>query len=343
MTIKRSLLLAAVGVLTAAVAVPLSVPAASATAQPADVQLAAATTEQALRSTLGEDFGGAWLDPAGGKLIVNITDAAKAADVARAGAEPRVVRHSAAELDGMVDKLNAVASTAPKSVTTWGVDVRDNSVTMTVLPGNADKARALADAAGVGEVRIEESAEVPQLYADIQGGEAYNIGGQSRCSVGFSVQGGFVTAGHCQALTGGGALTKNGQPLGSWGGSRFPGSDYAWVRTTSSWTPVGSVTGVGPVSGSQEAATGASITKSGSTTGVTRGTIGRKNQTVNYPQGSVSGLTATNARCQPGDSGGSFISSGQAQGVVSGGSTSTCYFQPVGPILRAYGLTLVTG
>ena len=64
---------------------------------------------------------------------------------------------------------------------------------------------------------------------------------------------------------------------------------------------------------------------------------------MNYPEGSVSGLTATDALCQPGDSGGAFISDGQAQGVVSGGNTATCYFQPVNPILSAYGLSLVTG
>ncbi len=51
---------------------------------------------------------------------------------------------------------------------------------------------------------------------------------------------------------------------------------------------------------------------------------------------------------EPGDSGGSFISGSQAQGVTSGGSGNctyggTTYFQPVNEILRVYGLTLVTG
>jgi streptogrisin C len=297
-------------------------------------------TAETLSTTLGDDFGGSWL--ADGKLVVAVTDAARTEEVTSSGAVAKVVRHSSAELDTMVTGMNSAEAKAPDSVTVWGVDVRNNAVNMTVLPGTADAGRAFAASVGVTDVRITESAEVPRLFADIQGGEAYNIG-SSRCSVGFSVSGGFVTAGHCEALTGGGALSKNGVALGSWGGSQFPGADHAWVQTSGDWNPVGQVSGVGAVSGSQEAATGAGVSKSGSTTGVTQGSIGAKNQTVNYPEGTITGLTATNALCQPGDSGGSFISDGQAQGVVSGGNSATCYFQPVNPILSAYGLSLVTG
>jgi hypothetical protein len=50
---------------------------------------------------------------------------------------------------------------------------------------------------------------------------------------------------------------------------------------------------------------------------------------------------------EPGDSGGSFISGDQAQGVTSGGSGDcssggTTFFQPVNEILSTFGLTLVT-
>jgi hypothetical protein len=48
-----------------------------------------------------------------------------------------------------------------------------------------------------------------------------------------------------------------------------------------------------------------------------------------------------------GDSGGSFITGDQAQGVTSGGygncsSGGRTWFQPINEILRAYGLTLLT-
>jgi streptogrisin C len=66
-----------------------------------------------------------------------------------------------------------------------------------------------------------------------------------------------------------------------------------------------------------------------------------------YAQGSVSGLSRSNACAEPGDSGGSWISGNQAQGVTSGGSGNcssggTMWFQPVNEILGAYGLTLTT-
>jgi len=72
-----------------------------------------------------------------------------------------------------------------------------------------------------------------------------------------------------------------------------------------------------------------------------------KNATVNYPQGTVTGLTRTNVCAEPGDSGGSWLSGSQAQGVTSGGSGNCTsggiiYFQPVNEILSVYGLTLVT-
>ncbi len=92
---------------------------------------------------------------------------------------------------------------------------------------------------------------------------------------------------------------------------------------------------------------GASICRSGATTGMWCGTVQAKDQTVNYAQGAVTGLTQTNVCAEPGDSGGSWISANQAQGVTSGGSGNctsggTTFFQPVNEILSAYGLTLLT-
>ena len=60
-----------------------------------------------------------------------------------------------------------------------------------------------------------------------------------------------------------------------------------------------------------------------------------------------SGLSRSNACAEPGDSGGSWISGNQAQGVTSGGtgnctSGGTMWFQPVNPILQRYGLSLTT-
>ena len=76
---------------------------------------------------------------------------------------------------------------------------------------------------------------------------------------------------------------------------------------------------------------------------------------VNYRTGeTITGVNRTPACSEGGDSGGSFITGpGQAQGVLSGGSGSCkgkqpnnrtrSYFQPIGPILTHFGITLKTG
>jgi streptogrisin C len=308
----------------------------------------AARTEQSMRGALGDRFAGTWLAD-GAQVVVAVTDAAAADQVRAAGAQARVVARSEAALTAVKDTLDARGAQASKAVTGWYVDVASNTVV--VQATRAEAATSFAAAAGVaGAVRVEVSSAVPQTLYDIRGGDAYYIG-SGRCSIGFSVVGGFVTAGHCgragQAVSG-----SNRVSAGSFAGSSFPGNDYAFVRTNSNWVPRGVVNRYSgsttvAVRGSTESAIGASICRSGSTTGWRCGTVQAKNQTVNYSQGAVGGMTRTNACAEPGDSGGSWLSGNQAQGVTSGGSGNcstggTTFFQPVREILSAYGLSLVT-
>ena len=71
---------------------------------------------------------------------------------------------------------------------------------------------------------------------DIRGGDQYVINGNTLCSVGFAVAGGFVTAGHCGGA-GSPTLGFNNVAQGTFAGSSFPGNDYAWVRTNGNWAP----------------------------------------------------------------------------------------------------------
>ncbi|HEX5997772.1 MAG TPA: S1 family peptidase [Jiangellales bacterium] len=309
-----------------------------------DNEAKASRTELALRKELGDAFGGAYLDATATTLTVNVTNNGAANKVRRAGATPRLVARSEAALDAVKAELDN--DTAPASIAGWHVDVQSNTVTVLARDVAAAEAFVVASGVASGAVRVVASDEQPRTFIDVIGGNAYFIGG-SRCSVGFSVNGGFVTAGHCGST---GATTS--QPSGTFAGSSFPGNDYAWVNVGSDDTPRGLVNnysgGTVSVSGSTEAAVGASVCRSGSTTGWRCGTIQAKNSTVNYPQGTVTGLTRTNACAEPGDSGGSWLSGNQAQGVTSGGSGNctsggTTYFQPVNEILSVYGLTLVTG
>ncbi|MEW9554605.1 S1 family peptidase [Nonomuraea sp. NPDC050783] len=310
----------------------------------------AAATESALTAQLGTSFGGAWLNADASKLNVATTDAAAAPAIEARGAQPVVVQRSLADLNGIMRKLDRAPNRAKAGAALWYVDVTTNTVS--VQAPTVEAAEALVAAAGVdrGQVSVAATAERPMTFIDIIGGAPYYIG-SSRCSVGFAVtQGstqGFVTAGHCGRV---GSRTSN--PSGTFRGSSFPGNDYAWVAADSGNTATPYVRGSGgalvTVRGSTQASVGASICRSGSTTGWRCGTIQQHNATVRYAQGTVTGLTRTSACAEPGDSGGSFISGNQAQGTTSGGSGNcttggTTYHQPVNEPLSVYGLTLRTG
>jgi streptogrisin C len=307
--------------------------------------------ESKAKSALGDTFAGAWIDSVTGKLTVGTTDAAKVGAARAAGAEVKVVKHSQKQLNGAKAVLDTLS--APASVTSWRVDDTSNTVVVEVNKAerNAATEAFLATVRSISPaVAVTESAESVRTLYNTVGGQAYYMGG-GRCSIGFAVVGGFVSAGHCG--TAGTTTTGYNQvSQGTFRGSSFPGNDYSWVATNSNWTSqpwVDQYNGYAAVvKGSTESAVGASVCRSGSTTGWHCGTIQAKNSTVNYSQGAVYGLTRTNACAEPGDSGGSWISGNQAQGVTSGGSgdcTSggTTYFQPVNEILSAYGLRLVTG
>ncbi|KAM3516441.1 hypothetical protein NHJ13051_009911 [Beauveria bassiana] len=78
-----------------------------------------------------------------------------------------------------------------------------------------------------------------------------------------------------------------------------------YIQGWGSWTP--------GVRGSNVAPIGASICRSGSTTGLRCGSVNQFGVTVNYAQGAVVGLIGTNACAEGADSGGSFFSDHQAQ------------------------------
>ncbi|NKE56242.1 S1 family peptidase [Lentzea sp. PSKA42] len=312
-------------------------------------QTSSEIAEQA-KASLGDAFGGAWIDQASGRLTVAVTRPG----LSVTGADVKVVQNSLTQLSGTKSVLDLMS--APASITSWRVDEKSNSVVVEVNKNLRDAAadKWIATAKGIGgAVQVAEVTESPTPLYDLRGGDAIYMGG-GRCSLGFSVSGGYVTAGHC-GRAGTAVSGYNRVAQGSFAGSVFPGNDMAHVRTNSNWTPRPWVNRYGGanviVRGSTVAAIGAQICRSGSTTGWRCGTVQAYNQTVNYPQGTVRGLTRTNACAEPGDSGGSWVAGsgfGQAQGVTSGGSGNcssggTTFFQPVNPILSRYGLTLTRG
>ncbi|MFI7574923.1 S1 family peptidase [Micromonospora sp. NPDC049497] len=305
-----------------------------------------------LRTELGADYGGSWLGADGTTLNVAVADRADAERVRAAGAVPKVVQRGVGQLDAWKTRLDRAGASASDAVAGWYVDVADNSLVVLAQPGAQDAAWRLVDRTGVPRqaVRVDATAESPRLLFDVRGGDPFTIDGSGRCSVGFSVVGGFVTAGHC-GQEGSRTAGANGVGQGVFRASSFPGDDWAFVETNNAWTPQPVVNdfngGTVPVAGGQEVPVGASICRSGSTTGARCGTVQARNATVRYPEGTVTGLVRTNVCAEPGDSGGSWISGDQAQGVTSGGSGDctrggVTFFQPLAEILEVNGLTLVT-
>lgn len=313
---------------------------------------AATALEGTARSAAGASYGGSWFDASSGKLTVAVTDGAKARAVRATGAQTTLVSHTARQLDAAKSKLDALS--APGGVSSWHVDPRANSVVVNVVAseqGDNDVRAFVAKAREAGPVTVKQTAEAPQTFAaGTVGGDPYYTG-NVRCSIGFSVHGGFVTAGHC-GQAGGAVRGWDGSAIGHFQGSSFPENDYAWVNVGSGWWTVPVVLGWGTVSdqlvrGSNEAPIGASVCRSGSTTHWHCGNVLAKNETVNYSQGAVRQMTKTSVCAEPGDSGGSFISGDQAQGVTSGGwgncgSGGETWHQPINEILNRYGLRLHT-
>jgi len=316
----------------------------------------AGTRAGRLRNALGGHFAGAWVSGAtSAELTVATTHAADAPAIRAQGAKAAVVKTPLSTLQTVKEKLDAVARRVrARDTPVWYVDVATNRVVVEATKQSAGT--AFVKAAGVEGrgVGVRLSPIRPRLMEDIVGGDAYYIDGNARCSVGFSVtkgqQQGFATAGHCGTA---GAKTTgyNKADQGTFQKSTFPGKDMAWVGVNSDWTATPDFKGQGgqrsQIAGSVQALVGASVCRSGSTTGWHCGTIQQLAASVDYAEGTVDGLTRTNVCTEPGDSGGPFISGAQAQGTTSGGSgdcTSggTTFFQPVNPILSDFGLTLKT-
>jgi streptogrisin C len=313
-------------------------------------EAAAPVIEKRLRGKLGKAFAGAWIPAGKSKLTVAVTTEAAAAQARAEGADVKLVKRGEADLAAARTAMDKAGRKASKDVRGWYVDVATNSVVVMAKPGAEAVAEKFAEDAGAGSVTVVAAAEQPRPMYDIRGGDQYVINGNTLCSIGFSVAGGFVTAGHCGGVNSP-TLGFNNVAQGTFAGSSFPGNDYAWVRTNGNWTPqpwVNNYSGGNVVvAGSADAAIGSSICRSGRTTGWRCGTLQGRNETINYAQGSVSGLSRSNACAEPGDSGGSWISGNQAQGVTSGGSGNcssggTMWFQPVNEILQVYGLSLTT-
>lgn len=291
-----------------------------------------------LTSSLGDAVAGTYLDRHGNAVVDVVTEKA-AKTVRSSGASARVVPRSRQELTRVTKafgRMDSVPNTA------WGIDPKTDKVVLTLSDATPDAgAAALRDAAKrFGEsVRIEHISQ--PLTEHVYGGDRITTG-QIICSAGFNVVSGgqnyVITAGHCT------------QGLPSWQGigpsvdSSFGGNDYGLIRNDSSSAP-GAVDlyngSAQPITSVGSPSVGEQVCKSGQTTGLTCGTVQALNQTVHYADGTtVSGLIQTDVYCDHGDSGGPLFDGSTGLGTVSGGNTSTEYFQPLAEAVNSYGVSL---
>jgi len=314
----------------------------------------ASQVEDVAAAGFGDSYAGTWVNDDASAIVVAVTDPSLTRHVENLGAIAEVVDEPLTDLYAQLAALDAheKQNSSPDNVHGWYVDVTANSTV--VVADTTAAGEKFATAADAGDVTVEVNTDRPQTYADIVGGSAYNISGSSRCSVGFSAThptygDGFVTAGHCGRV--GAQITGGIGQGGQFRFSRFPGNDWAWVEAGPSWTVAPLVNRYNgstiSVTDGNEAAIGASVCRSGSTTGWHCGTIQAKNQSVTYPEGTITGMTRTTVCAEPGDSGGSYISGGSAQGVTSGGSGNcstggTTFFEPLARALANTGTTLTT-
>ncbi|MEU5765625.1 S1 family peptidase [Streptomyces asoensis] len=315
-----------------------------------------------LEKLLGDAFAGSYYDDAGKQLVVNVVNVSGdknnvVVQAEKAGAKIREVENSTAELEAAAKTLKAKA-TVPG--TSWAVDPRTNKILVTAdstVTGNKwDQVDSTVKTLGSGMATIRKSAGT--LKPLVSGGDAI-FGGGARCSLGFNVTAGdgspaFLTAGHCGVAAEQWSDSQNGQPIATVDQATFPGDgDFALVKYDDPNTQAPSEVNTGQqtvaISQAAEATVGTQVFRMGSTTGLNDGQVLGLDATVNYPEGTVTGLIQTDVCAEPGDSGGSlFTQDGQAIGLTSGGSGDCTvggetFFQPVTTALAAVGATLGDG
>ena len=317
---------------------------ASAAPSAGDASFAPSALATKIDSQLGSQTAGSYIDNAG-KVVVNVTDAATARSVTAAGATPRFVAHTGTELAAADSSLKATLKTPG---TAFAVDPISNQVVVSVdsTVTGAKLAAVRATVAKLGDkARIES---VPgALRVEISGGDAIYVSG-ARCSLGFNVRSSsgtyyFLTAGHCTNI---GSTWSNGSTtLGTRAGTSFPGNDYGIVRYTNTSITKSGTVGSQDITSAGTPAVNSTVYRRGSTTGTHSGRVTALNSTVNYAEGTVSGLIRTTVCAEPGDSGGSLYAGTTALGLTSGGSGNcssggVTYFQPVTEPLGVYGVSV---
>lgn len=296
------------------------------------------------RDQLGERVLGSYPGQGGAKVVVG--GPAGAAPVSMPGVRAGAA-HDTAALRSAVARLERTAAIPG---TTWKIEPESEQLVVTAdsTVTGAERTRLESAVAALGVPALVED-QAGAISPELIGGNPVVIG-PVRCSAAFNVASKnrrfFLTAGHCanQAAE---VYADAGRKrhIGTRIASRFPGHDYAIIRTDSGIVAHGAVAlrrgVVWDISHARNAVVGEVVALSGGISGVRLGRVTGVGVTVNYPGGTVRGMTETTICSALGDSGGAVFS-GRAAIAIHSGSTGGCggtnrsYHQPVTTALAAF-------
>ena len=209
-----------------------------------------------------EGYAGAWFDGDTQRLQVALSDPASESVVVRLGAVPVSATWSLRELEAVQDRIQteSIAALGGEDPFAIHIDVIANRVVVATVAGNVGRLQQVL--ASYGEVVEVREAPIEALVihptanmrgADGARNQTFEIEDPSKdyyCSVGFTTENGYYTAGHCgrRAYTKYGVsypantivLTDGTTLLGTVGDSTMPfkpipifNEDTAWVQTVS--------------------------------------------------------------------------------------------------------------
>ncbi|GIF77143.1 S1 family peptidase [Asanoa siamensis] len=167
------------------------------------------------------------------------------------------------------------------------------------------------------------------LRRHIAGGDPFHRAG-GRCLIGFNARAGstyyFLTSRHCVGAVGGTVYADAAATVTLGVVSAVtPNRDTALVRYTDTTlakpSAVNTYPGLQPIRAFGATAVGSRVYRSGPG-GLRAGTVTALNVTVNYADGTVTGLIRATICSQPGDSGGPLFAGTTGIGITSGGSGS---------------------
>ncbi|MEU9336497.1 S1 family peptidase [Streptomyces sp. NPDC048290] len=335
---------------------------ASATAAPRTLKAQdASALATRLAESLGEGFAGSYYDTEKRQLVVNVTgdDARLVEQVQKAGAAVHEVDNSSAEL--------AVATAALKRDATipgtaWSIDPHTNTVAVTadstVTGERWSRLEAAVKELGPGMATVKKMSGT--FKPTLSGGDGITAEGKTLCSAGFNVTAGdgtpaFLTAGHCGPEGTQWSDPTDGTPIGSTVRSVFSETgDYALVKYTAPDVRAPSEVDLGPdgrlpISRAADALVGELVLRMGVTSGLASGRVTGLDATVNFKEGTVTGLIQTSVCAESGDSGGPlFTRHGVALGLTSGGNGDCetggeSFYEPVTTALDDLGAELGAG